>query len=87
VESVIGISGICSASVNFSDALSDTMIALRKRPGQHIDLFKSEMVKGIKESMQSIKESSVPETTVFAVKEQEDTYCGFKPGFLIGKRF
>lgn len=76
-----------SASVNFSDALSNTMIALRKRPGQHIDLFKSEMVKGIKESMQSIKESSVPETTVFAVKEQEDTYCGFKPGFLIGKRF
>lgn len=58
------------------------MIALRKRPGQHIDLFKSEMVKGIKESMQSIKESSVPK-----VKEQEDTYCGFKPRFLIGKRF
>lgn len=72
-----------SANVNFSDALSNTMVALRKRPGQHICLFKSEMVKEIKESMQSSK----PETTPLSVKEQEDTYCGFKPGFLTGKRF
>lgn len=72
-----------SANVNFSDALSNTMAALRKRPGQHACLFKSEMAKRIKESMQTIKETSKPETTSLSVKEQEDTYCGFKPG----KRF
>lgn len=73
------------ANVNFSDALSNTMVALRKRLGQHICLFKSEMVKGMKEGMQTIKESSKPETTPLPVKEQEDTYCGFKAGFLTGK--
>lgn len=61
-----------NANVNFFDALSNTMIALRERSGQHAGLFKSEMTN-------TIKESSKPEATPTSVEEQEDTYRGFKP--------
>ena len=50
-----------SANINFSDALSKTMIALRERPGQHTCLFKSEMVKEIKKGIQLLQDSSLSE--------------------------
>lgn len=52
---------INSADVNFSEALSKTMVALRERPGQHTCLFKSEIVKEMKKSIQPLQDSSVSE--------------------------
>lgn len=52
---------INSADVSFSEALSKTMIALRERPGQHTCLFKSEIVKEMKKSIQLLQDSSVSE--------------------------
>ncbi|QLZ68305.1 hypothetical protein FOLKNPGA_01083 [Legionella sp. PC1000] len=68
-----------SAHVNFSEALSKTMTALRERSGQHTCLFKSEMLKEFKKSMQldqginvSIRE---PMSNELAVDESYKPSC------------
>lgn len=66
-----------SAYVNFTDALSQTITALREKPGQHTCLFKSEMFKEMKKSMQLAQGSNV--STVEPVSTQPAVDESYKP--------
>lgn len=64
-----------NAHVNFSDALSKTMAALRERPGQHTCLFKLEMFKEMKQSMQLARGSNLSkEEPISTLPSKDDHY-------------